>query len=293
VRLRAKSYLWGLLFMAPWVVGLLMFQLGPLVASFILSFTRYDIITPVKWTGVANYVEMFRDQLFSKSLLNTAYYVGVSTPIRIVLAIAMALLLNQGLFATSVFRTVYYLPSVTAGVAISILWRWIYHPKYGALNDVLSWVGITGPQWLADPAWAMPAIIIMGTWLVAGRYMVIFLAGLQAVPEQLYEAARIDGAGRVQQFRFITVPLLSPTIYLVAVLAVIQSFQVFTHAYILTAGGPADSTLVYILYLYRKGFQYFQMGYSCALAWVLFLIIMTITLIQKALSSWVYYEAGD
>jgi multiple sugar transport system permease protein len=279
--------------MAPFLIGLIVFQLGPLVASLVLSFTNYDIITPVKWVGFANYGEMVRDPLFSKSLLNTVYYVGASIPIRIVLAIAMAMLLNQGLMGTSVFRTVFYLPSVTAGVAISILWRWVYHPSYGAFNNILSVFGIQGPRWLGDTTWAMPAIIIMGIWLVSGRYMVIFLAGLQGIPDQLYEAAKIDGAGRIQQFRYVTAPLLSPTIYLVAVLGVIQSFQVFTFAYILTEGGPADATLVYILYLYRKGFQYFQMGYACALAWILFLIIMGATLVQKQLSSWVYYESGD
>ena len=231
---------------------------------------------------------------YSKELVkNTLYYVGASIPVRIVLAIGMAMLLNQGLAGTGALRTIFYLPSVTAGVAIAILWRWVYHPNYGAFNNILSLFGIQGPTWLGDSAWAMPAIIIMGIWLVSGRYMVIFLAGLQGIPDQLYEAARIDGAGRIQQFRHVTVPLLSPTIYLVGVLGVIQSFQVFSFAYILTEGGPADATLVYILYLYRKGFQYFQMGYACSLAWVLFLIIMGVTLVQKKLSSWVYYESGD
>ncbi len=288
----ARRYFWGYVFVVPWVVGFLVFQLGPLLTSLFLSFTKYDIITPLKWTGLSNIRRIFTDDLALKALANTSLFVAISVPLRIAAALALALLLDAKLAGRNILRAVYYLPSVTAGVAISAVWQLIYHPLVGPINNFLKLFGVVGPRWLGDPQWALLSLVIMGVWIVAGRYMVIFLAALQGVPEQVYEAATIDGANGVQRFFRITLPLLSSTIYLVTVVGVIHAFEIFTYAFVMTGGGPANATLVYILYLYRKGFQDFEMGYASALAWFLFVIMFTITLIQNALQKrWVYYES--
>jgi multiple sugar transport system permease protein len=288
----SRKALWGLFFITPWVIGFLLFQLLPIVSSLLMSFAKYDIITPAKFIGFGNFVYMIKDPLFATSLLNTLYYVAMSVPFRVVVSLFLAMLLDRGLPGTGIFRTIYYLPSVTAGVAISALWKHIYQPNFGGLNSLLRVFGVAGPNWLFDTTWALPALMFMGTWVSAGRYMVIFLAGLQGVPQHLYESAEIDGASRWQQFYGITLPLLTPTVYLVSILTVIQSFMVFTHAYIMTNGGPANATLVSILYIYRKGFEDFQMGYASAQAWVLFVIILIITLVQKQMEKYVYYESA-
>ena len=288
----SRKALWGVFFITPWVIGFLLFQLLPILSSLVMSFAKYDIITPMKFIGFGNFSYMLKDELWRTSLLNTLYYVGMSLPFRVVVSLFLAMLLDRGLPGTGVFRTIYYLPSVTAGVAISALWRHIYQPNFGAINSMLRVFGINGPNWLFDMNWALPAIMFMGTWVSAGRYMVIFLAGLQSVPGHLYESAEIDGASWWQKFFGITLPLLTPTVYLVSILTVIQSFMVFTHAYIMTNGGPANATLVSILYIYRKGFEDFQMGYASAQAWVLFLIILIITLVQKRMEKYVYYESA-
>ncbi len=291
-RWEARRYLWGYVFVLPWVVGFLVFQLGPLLTSLFLSFTKYDIITPLKWTGLSNLRRILTDDLAIKALANTSIFVAISVPLRVAAALALALLLDAKLAGRNILRAVYYLPSVTAGVAISAVWQLIYHPLVGPINNFLKLFGIVGPRWLGDPQWALLSLVIMGVWIVAGRYMVIFLAALQGVPEQVYEAATIDGANGVQRFFRITLPLLSSTIYLVTVVGVIHAFEIFTYAFVMTGGGPANATLVYILYLYRKGFQDFEMGYASALAWFLFVIMFTITLIQNALQRrWVYYES--
>jgi multiple sugar transport system permease protein len=281
----------GYLFIAPWLVGFLVFTLGPFVASLFFSFTRYELLTPPEFRGFQNYNVLFRqDPRFWVSLANTAYYAFFSVPIRMILAFFVAILLNQKVQGMAIFRTLFYLPSVTAGVATAILWVWIFDANYGLLNVGLRAIGIEGPLWLGSRVWAKPALILMSLWSIGGT-MVIYLAGLQGVPQQLYDAAAVDGAGWWRKTRHVTVPLMTPTIFFTLVMGIVGSFQVFASALVMTNGGPADATLFYVLYLYRNAFQYFRMGYASALAWVLFIIILALTLIQLWLSNrWVYYE---
>lgn len=258
--------------------------------SLFLSLVEWDMFTPPKWNGFGNYITLFSDEMFWKSLKVTLLYTAVNVPLSLIIGITIALLLNHRIPGLSVFRTMYYLPSVVSGVAVSMLWVWIYHPDYGYINYFLSLVGVDGPMWLQDPLWALPALIGVGLWPVGGT-MIIYLAGLQGIPSQLYEAARIDGAGGVQIFFRITLPMLSPVIFYNIVVGVIKALQVFTEPKVMTNGGPNNATLMYMLYLYRNAFKWFKMGYASALAWILFLIILlcTILLIRSA-ASWVYYE---
>lgn len=283
----------GYLFIAPWLLGLLLFQLGPMVASFILSFTSYDVLSSPIPIGFQNYKKLFTDDpLFWKSLGHTLYYVAGSVPIRLAVALLLAILLNQHFRGTRLFRTIFYMPSVTSGVAVATVWLWMYEPTYGVINTLLRRVGIPAPPWLGSLEWSMPAVIIMN-FIYIGPIMVIFLAGLQGIPQHLYEAAVVDGAGTWRKFRHITLPMLSPTLFFNTVIAIISSFQVFTDVYVMTRGGPANATLVYVLYLYQQAFQYLHMGYASALAWVLFMIILIITVFQFKVSGWVYYEGGQ
>jgi len=292
LKANVRRYLWGYLFILPWIIGLIVYQIGPIIASLFFSFTQYDVITPMKWIGLANYKNLVADPLAVKSLIVTMLYVALSVPARVIVALTLAMLLNAKFKGKNIFRTIYYLPSVTAGVAISIVWLILYDPLYGPIDSFLKLVGIPGPNWLADPNIALVSLAILGVWIVSGRYMVIFLAGLQGLPEHLYESATIDGANAVQKFFRLTLPLMSPTLYLVIVLSIIQSFQVFVYAQVMTQGGPDNATLMYVLYMYRKGFVDFQMGYASALGWVLFLIIFSITLFQNFIQRrWVYYES--
>jgi len=279
------------LLISPWLLGLLLFVLGPMVASLFISFTRWDLLSPAKFIGLANYEKMFtRDPLFWQSLKVTVIYTCVYVPMELAGGLALALLLNQRLRGLGALRTIYYLPSVLPGVAFVVLWMWILHPDVGLINTLLSYLGIEGPRWLADPKWALPALLMMSLWGL-GRSMVIYLAGLQGIPNHLYEAAAIDGANAWQSFQKITLPMLTPTIFFNLVLSVISTFQTFTSAYVATDGGPLDSTLFYVLYLFRQAFQYFNMGYASALAWILFLIILVLTLlIVRSSGHWVYYE---
>lgn len=281
----------GYAFVSLALIGITLFQVGPMLASLGLSFTEYQLVRPPRYIGVANFQRLFTDPLFWKSLWNTVYYVAVGLPLRLVIAFLAALLLNQRLRGIGAFRTIYYIPSVTAGVAISIVWTYVYDPECGLMNYVLSWFGIQGPAWLGSPEWAMPALIIMSFWQL-GVPMLIFLAGLQNIPTHLYEAAALDGAGVIQRVRYVTIPLLTPLIFFNLVMGVISSFQVFTQVFIMTGGGPLHSTLVYVLYLYNQSFLWFRMGVGSAMAWILFIIIFTLTLIQFRFSKWVYYE-GD
>lgn len=279
----------GYTFILPALLGMMIFHLGPMVASAILSLTQYEIVTPPRFIGFDNYQTLFHDELFWRSFFNTVYYVGIGLPLREIVALAVAILLNQKLRGMAFFRTVYYVPSVTAGVAVSILWTYVYDPQFGLMNYMLSKVGIQGPSWLGSPTWAMPALIIMSMWQI-GSPMLIYLAGLQSIPTHLYEVAELDGATLWQRFRYITAPLLTPVIFFNVVMGVIGSFQVFTQAYIMTNGGPLNATLVYVMYLYQRGFQWLQMGVGSAMAWILFIILFSLTLLQFKLSSWVYYE---
>lgn len=275
------------------LIGVIVFRLVPMLQSLYYSFTQYDILTPPKWIGFTNYIKiLFEDDLFRKSLGITAYYVGFSIPVRLVLALMLAMLLNQKIRGIGIFRTIFYLPTVTAMVAIAILWSWAFEPTFGIVNHLLKFIGIKGPAWLGDPNWALPAIAIVACWQV-GAQMVIFLAGLQSISSQMYEAAEIDGAGSIAKFFHITIPLLSPVIFFNMVIGIIQSFQVFGKVYVMTGGGPVKATYVYVLYLYTKAFTHLEMGYGSALAWILFIIILFFTLIQFRLSKWVYYEGGQ
>jgi len=295
VRTRAKlgqEALWGYVFISPWLVGLLIFTLGPVVASFFLSFANYELITPPHWVGLKNYATLLTaDSLFWKSLYNSAYYTLFSVPLGIAVAFALAMLLNLKLPAMRMYRTVFYLPVVTSGVAVALLWVWLFNPQFGLINYLLRLIGLRGPGWLVDQKWAKPAFVLMSVWGVGGT-AVIFLAGLQGVPRSLYEAAAIDGANTWHRFRYVTVPMMSPVIFFNLVMGIIGSFQVFTQAYVMTSGGPQNATLFYVLYLFKQGFGMFRMGYAAAMAWILFVIILVLTLLQfKLAGRWVYYEA--
>jgi multiple sugar transport system permease protein len=279
------------LLISPWLLGFLLFVLGPMLASLVISLTRWDLLSPARFVGLDNYQKMFsRDPLFWQSLKVTAIYTAAYVPLELVGGLLLALLMNQKLRLRGLFRTIYYLPSVLPGVAFVVLWMWILHPDVGLLNTLLSYVGIDGPRWLADPDWALPALLLMSIWGL-GRSMVIYLASLQGLPQHLYEAAAIDGAGAWHAFWRITVPLLTPTIFFNLVLSIISTFQTFTSAFVATDGGPLDATLFYVLYLFRQAFQYFNMGYASALAWLLFVVILALTLlIVRSSRYWVYYE---
>ncbi|MGI6565784.1 MAG: carbohydrate ABC transporter permease [Limnochordia bacterium] len=286
---KVKQNLIGLGFVSLAVIGVFVFKLGPVVVSLWYSFTDYDVVSQPQFVGLENYKAMVADPLFWKSLVNTVYYAGVSLPLRLILALFFAFLLNQKFRGMAFFRTVFYLPSVTAGVAIALLWTWVFEPTFGVVNNVLRWLGIAGPTWLGSPQWAMPAVIIAGVWQM-GQQMLIFLAGLQTVPTQLYEVAELDGASSWQKFRSVTLPLISPIVFFNLVVGWIQAFQVFEKVYIMTGGGPVNATMVIVMYLYKRAFTFLQMGYGSAVAWALFIIIFGLTLLQFRTSRWVYYE---
>jgi multiple sugar transport system permease protein len=289
---------WGYAFIGPWLLGFFGFTLGPFLASLFLSFTKYQLVGAPEWVGFKNYFYMFAglssdsgDIQVWTSLKNTVYYTLVHVPLAMILAFGIALLLNTEVRGMPLFRTMFYLPSITSGVATAILWLWLLNPT-GLVNYGLSLVGIQGPLWFGSSDWAMPGLIIMSLWTIGGT-IIIYLAGLQGVPQQLYEAASIDGAGRLARVWHVTLPMMTPTIFFTMVIELIAAFQVFTPALVITNGGPGTSTLFYLLLLYRNGFQWFNMGYASALAWFLFIIILGFTLLQLWLSRrWVYYE-GD
>jgi multiple sugar transport system permease protein len=292
--LTRKPGFWGMLFISPWLLGFLLFTAGPMLASLYLSFCKYDLHT-LQWVGAKNYeVLLTRDPLFWKSLGNTAIYVLFSVPLGLTGSLLIALLLNQKVKGMPVFRTLFYLPSLVPAVASALVWAWVFHPDAGILNYGLSLLGIKGPAWLTDPKTALTSLIIMALWGVGGGRMIIFLAGLQGISDELYEAAALDGARGWSQFRHVTLPMLSPTIFFNMVLGIIGSFQVFTSAYIMTGGGPDNATLMYVLYLYNNAFRFFKLGKASAMAWILFAILLVFTVIQfKNASKWVYYEGGE
>ena len=281
------------LFISLWIIGFILFDAGPIVASLGISFTDWSVLTSPQWIGTANYRRMIADPLFFKALWNSIYYGLASVGFGVIVSFLLALLLNQKVYGMAMFRTIFYLPSVVSGVAVAILWIMILHKDFGLINSSLAWFGIKGPGWLVQPAWAMPALILMSLWQGAGGSMVIYLAGLQSVPQHLYEAAEIDGAGSWGKFWNVTVPMMSPVLFYNLIVGFIASIQNFVLVLIMTDGGPANATLVYGLYLYRNAFKFFQMGYASALAWVLLVVIMLITAAQFYLAKyWVFYE-GD
>ncbi len=275
---------------SPWLIGFLAFTLVPMAISLYLGFTRWDLFGSPQWAGVDNYRRMAQDPLFRQALRITTIYTLAYVPAEMIGGMALALLVNQKVRGVGVFRTIFYLPSVLAGVAYVVLWMWIFNPQGGLLNTLLGYLGIQGPRWLIDPRWALPALLLMTFW-GWGRAMVIFLAGLQGVPPELYEAAAIDGAGDRSKFRHVTLPMMTPTILFALILSIISTFQTFTSAFVATDGGPLNATLFYVLYIYRQAFQFFRMGYAAALAWVLFIIVLVLTLLLfRSGQFWVYYE---
>ena len=281
----------GWLMVSPWLIGFICFSALPMFASLIISFTEWDMLSKPEWVGFENYKTLFfEDPLALHSLNITILFTIVSIPLNIVFGLALAMLLNTSIRGLAIFRTIYYLPAILSGVAVALMWRWIFSTEFGLLNTLLSMIGIEGPAWLTDRIWVLPSFVIMRLWSVGGG-MIIYLAGLQSIPTNLYEAANIDGANWWHRTRFITLPMLSPTIFFQLIVGFIFSMQIFTEAFIMTNGGPADASLFYLLYLYRQAFQYFDMGYASALAWVLFVVILVLTIILfKTGKSWVYYE---
>jgi multiple sugar transport system permease protein len=292
--LRRREAIAGYLFALPWLLNLVLFNAYPIGAAIFYSFTDYDILHPPLWKGLENYAHMFtEDQRFWVTLYNSAYYAFLSVPLGLIVALGLALLLNMPLRGISFFRTAFYLPSVVPTVAASVLWLWLLNPEFGLINTVLGFLGLPGPPWLASETWSKPSYVLMSLWGI-GPATIIFLAGLQDIPTHLYEAAALDGASTLQRHRHITLPMLTPTIFFNLVVGVINALQIFTQVYVMTRGGPLDSTLFYVLYLYIQGFQFFHMGYASALAILLFLVILLLTLLLMLSSRrWVYYEAQE
>ena len=291
-RRRMKQNLEGWLFISPIMLGVLMFYVVPILSSLYTSFTNADGFTPSRWVGTANYVRMFtRDQFFTDSLRNTFIYVFGHIPLTLGVALGLALLCNRPMRGVVFFRTAYFVPVITNVVAISLVWNYFFLPRIGPLNWFLGLLGIPGPGWLDSTFWAMPAVIIVSVWFGVGFPMVILLAGLQNIPELYYDAARVDGASAWARFRYITLPLLTPTLFFLTITQFISSFQVFGIIYVMTSGGPGNATAVYIYYLFQNAFQQSRMGYASAMAWVLFIVIATITIIQwKLQKKWVIYD---
>jgi multiple sugar transport system permease protein len=292
VSLASREAFWGYLFITPWILGFILFTLGPTLASLYFSFSEYDIISPPEWVGLRNYISLFEDPLFWQSLKVTLYYAALALPLNLVVGFLLAVLLNQKVPGVNIWRTIYYLPSVIAGVAVALLWVRIFNPKIGLLNPFLANFGIKGPGWLQDPDWAIPSLVIMSLWSVGGT-MIIYLSGLQGVPTTLYDAAKVDGASRWQTFIHVTVPMMTPVIFYNLVMGLISTFQYFTVAYTATdgTGSPVHSTLFYNLYLYQNAFRYTEMGYASAMAWVLLVIVLALTLLVfRSSAMWVYYE---
>jgi multiple sugar transport system permease protein len=280
----------GYLFISPFILGFILWFLAPALTAVWLTFTDWNLIRAPRYVGVDNILALGKDPLFIQSLKVTTVFTLISVPVSLVASFLLALLINTKVRGISIFRTVYYLPSIVPAVASAVLWAWIFNTDFGLANVVLRMVGLPKVKWLQDPDWALPALIIMSLWGLGGS-MVIYLAGLQGIPRTYYEAAEIDGAGAVSRMMHITLPLLSPVIFFNLIIGIIGTFQVFTAGYLITDGGPQNSTLFYVLYLYRTGFEYLKMGYAAALAWVLFFVIMLLTLIVfRYVGGRVHYE---
>ncbi len=277
---RRREVLEAYLYLLPTFIGLLLFSLGAIIASAGISFTDWDVLRPARWVGLSNYERLFRTPLVWQTFGNTLYYTAVIVPVGTALALGLALALNRGLRGIVVLRSLYFMPVISSTVAVSLVWGWLYNQQFGLINYLLSLVGITGPAWLADTTTAMPAVIIMSIWKGLGYNMVIFLAGLQGIPQELYEAAKIDGAGAWARFRYITFPLVSPTTFFIVVLSTIAAFQVFDQTFVMTGGGPAYSTTTLALYIYQNAFQWFHMGYAAALSYVLFGAVAAVIMVQ-------------
>jgi multiple sugar transport system permease protein len=288
-----RALIVGLLFISPWIVGFLAFRLYPFFASLYYSFTFYPALESPKWIGLGNFSRLFEDTRFLTSLYNSAYYAVFAVPLSTISAILLAMVLNLKVKARPLFRTVFYLPSITPTVATSIVWLWMFNPRSGIVNYVLALFGVRGPGWLGSPEWSKPALIMMSLWSVGGA-VVIYLAALQDVPRELVEAAQLDGANAVQQVWNVTLPMISPVILFNVITGLIGAFQFFTEVHVMTngTGGPADSTLMMSIYLWQTAFRFFKMGYASAQAWILFLIIIIFTAILFRVSGRLVYYGG-
>ena len=283
--------MWGYLMIAPMVLGLGVFFYLALGASFFISLTRWDVLTPPVWAGLSNYLELFANPTFRHALLNTIYYTLLSVPIGVAVSLALAVALNTNLRFRNVYRLVFFLPVLTMPVAIGVVWNWIYNPDFGLLNQVLGLFGAPRIKWLTDPSFAMPSLVLLSVWQGSGYGMIIFLAGLQNIPKEFYEAAQIDGATGWHRFRYVTLPLLSPTLFFVGVTSLIGAFQVFDVVYAMTAGRASDTLRTVVYLIYEEGFRFFRMGQATAVAWILFAVILVVTAVQLRLQRrWVHYE---
>jgi multiple sugar transport system permease protein len=292
-RMARREEIAGWLMAMPWIAGIVVFMLGPFGAAAYLSLSDYAILKSPTFIGLDNFLVMlFEDPLFWKALSVTTIYSVVSVPLGIAFGLFLAVLLNTRIRGLAWLRTVYYLPAVLSGVAVSFLWIWIFSADWGILNYALSLIGIKGPRWLSSETWALPSLIVMSLWGVGGG-LVIYLAALQGVPTELYEAAEVDGAGRWGRFWHITVPMISPVLLFQLIMGIIGTLQTFTEGYVMTGGGPNNATLFFVLYLYRNAFKYLKMGYASALAWAIFVYIMLLTVaVLRSSRTWVFY-AGE
>lgn len=294
--LARQEAIYAYVFLLPWLIGLFGLVIGPMIASLGLSLTTYNIVKPPTFVGLENYARAFsKDPLFWSSLGRTFVYAIVIVPLGVMGSLLVAVLLNQSLRFTSFYRTIFFLPHLTPAVAAVYIWTWLLNPQFGFVNEVLWRVArIQGPGWFGSKEWAIPAVVLIALWgILGGNMMMIFLAGLQGVPKELYEVASIDGAGRWHRFWNVTVPMISPTIFFNTILAVIGALQTFTTAFVATNGGPAYATYFYALHIYNTAFTYTEMGYACALAWLFFVILVTFTYVQfRASGRWVFYGGG-
>ena len=292
IRQSTQEEIAGWLFASPWIIGFVLLTLGPMLASLVLSFTRYTMFAPPRYIGTDNYVMMFtKDNLVLHALKITSLFALMSVPLNLIAGFLLALLLNQNVRWLSFWRTVFYLPSVVTGVSVIILWILLLNPQFGLINSLLSYVGIKGPNWLGAPEWALISLTMMGLWGVGGG-MLIYLAGLQGIPTEYYDAARVDGANSLQSFAHVTVPMMTPVIFFNLVMGIIGALQTFDNAFMMTGGGPAWATYFYMLHLFTKAFEELKMGYASGMAWILFAYIMILTaLVFRSSRAFVYYES--
>ena len=288
-RIERRNLRLGLLFISPWLIGFIAFLVFPILSSLYYSFTEYSGFGTAEWTGFANYTRMAGDDLFWKSLLNTFYYTALAVPIGVVVAISIASAMNQRVREVAVYRAALYLPSVLPIFALSFIFIWILNPRFGLVNRFMDLIGLQAIDWLGDPLWAKLSIVLLAQ-LGAGQYALVFLASMRSIPSTLYDAAMIDGAGSWQRFRRITIPLITPIILYDIIIGIGLGLQVFTPAYVMTDGGPDNSTLFYVLYLYRQAFRYGELGYASALSWILLLISIVLAMaVFKTSAKWVHY----
>lgn len=277
-------------FLLPSLIPLVMFTFGPMLASLGISFLDWNLLSPPEWAGLDNYAKLLGDTAFWDSVGHTFQYLAMYLPLVFVGGLATAIGLDRGVRALGLLRGIYFLPVVTSWVVVALVWKWLLNPNAGVVNTALGWIGIAGPGWWADPTWAMPAVVLASAWKDLGFVMVIFLAGLQAIPEHYYEAALVDGAGAWHRFRHITLPLLSPASFFVVTISLINGFQVFDQVFVMTDGGPAGATTVMVEQIYTQAFRYSQMGYAAAMSWILFILVMGVTTVQfRFQDRWVHY----